>query len=492
MSTAPSLVYPQTETSLPQEGTNPLQPLLDAQRQAFLQQGISDWRTRVANLDKLAKAIYSHQDQIIKAVMADFGQRSPHETALTEVLSGLMEIRGTKGKIKSWMKPKKVPVSLQALPATGYALYQPKGVVGIMGAWNYPAFLMFSPLIGALAAGNHAMLKPPDATPRTGEVIAELITKTFDPTLVTVVTGGVQEAIAFSELPFDHLLYTGNTNVGRQVMMAAARNLTPVTLEMGGKSPVIVAEGYPMDKAVQRIMLGKTVNAGQTCIAPDYVMVPSGQEERFVAAYARAISRRYPALVNNPDLTWIINERHFKRIQGLIEDARQKGAQVVTINPKNEVIPEGARLIPPTVLTGVSDAMAVMQEEIFGPVLPVMSYRTLDEAIAFVQARPRPLALYCFDEDSTRAKKTIAQTISGGATVNDTMLHAAHPNLPFGGIGPSGLGAYHGIDGFVEFSHKKGVLVQRSWFSPAMLVKGPYNPKALGWMQRAAKWLAGQ
>ncbi len=492
MSTAPSHVYPQAVTSITKEGANPLQPLLDAQRQAFLQQGISDWRTRVANLDKLAKAIYDHQDQIIKAVMADFGQRSPHETALTEVLSGLMEIRGTRNKIKKWMKPKKVPASLQALPATGYVLYQPKGVLGIMGAWNYPAFLMFSPLIGALAAGNHAMLKPPDATPRTGEVIAELIAKTFDPTLVTVVTGGVQEAIAFSELPFDHLLYTGNTSIGRQVMMAAARNLTPVTLEMGGKSPVIISEGYPMEKAVQRIMLGKTVNAGQTCIAPDYVMVPSGQEESFVAAYTKAISRRYPSLVGNPDITWIINDRHFKRIQGLMEDAVQKGARMVTINPRNEPIPQGVRLIPPTLLTGVTPEMAVMQEEIFGPVLPVMSYRTLDEAIAFVQARPRPLALYCFDEDNSRAMRIIAQTISGGAAVNDTMLHAAHPNLPFGGIGPSGLGAYHGFDGFMEFSHKKGVLVQRSWFSPAMLIKGPYNPKALGWMQRAAKWLVRQ
>ncbi len=469
---------------------NPLLPLLQAQQKAFLDRGITDAKQRIEALSILGKAIGEYSDELVKAVMADFGHRSPHETVLTEVLANLGEIRLTKGHIKKWMKPKKVASSIQSLPATGYAVYQPKGVVGIMGAWNYPAFLIFSPLIGVLAAGNHAMIKPPDVTPRTSDVIAELIAKHFDPSFITVVTGDVQEAIQFSELPFNHLIYTGNTEVGRKIMMAAAKNLTPVTLEMGGKSPTIIGEDYSIEKAVQRILLGKTVNSGQTCIAPDYVMVPKGKEQEFVDAYSRAITKRYPTVADNQDITWIVNDRHFKRIQALIDDARAKGANVVQINPRNEQIPDGKRVIPHTVITNVNDDMAVMQEEIFGPVLPVRSYGSLPEAMRYVQERPRPLALYYFDANRKRADHVINQTISGGACVNDTMLHIAHPNLPFGGSGPSGLGAYHGFDGFVEFSHKKGVLYQRNWFSPAMFVKGPYPKGALGVLKRVSKWLA--
>lgn len=241
---------------------------------------------------------------------------------------------------------------------------------------------------------------------------------------------------------------------------------------------------------MQRILLGKTVNSGQTCIAPDYVMVPKGKEQEFVNAYSRAISKRYPTVADNQDITWIVNDRHFKRVNALIDDAREKGANVVQINPRNEPIPEGKRVIPHTVITNVNDDMAVMQEEIFGPVLPVMGYDSLQQAMRYVQERPRPLALYYFDANRKRADHVIGQTISGGACVNDTMLHIAHPNLPFGGSGPSGLGAYHGFDGFVEFSHKKGVLYQRNWFSPSMFVKGPYPKSAVGLLQRVSKWLA--
>ncbi|MDY6942469.1 MAG: coniferyl aldehyde dehydrogenase [Pseudomonadota bacterium] len=468
---------------------NPLLPILRKQQAAFLDRGISDYRTRIQALDTLNKAIGEYADELVKAVMADFGHRSPHETVMTEVLANMGEIRLTKGHIKKWMKPKKVPASIQSLPATGKVVYQPKGVVGIMGAWNYPAFLIFSPLIGVLAAGNHAMIKPPDVTPRTSEVIQELIAKYFEEEFVTVVTGDVQAAIQFSELPFDHLIYTGNTEVGRKIMMAAAKNLTPVTLEMGGKSPTIVGEDYPIRTAAQRMLLGKSVNSGQTCIAPDYVMVPKAKEQEFVQAYSELMTKRYPTVADNQDITWIVNDRHYRRIRGLIDDAKAKGANVIEINPRNEAIPDGKRVIPHTLITNVTEDMAVMQEEIFGPVLPVMTYDTLEDAVQYVKNHPRPLALYYFDNNKRRADYVINQTISGGATVNDTMLHIAHPNLPFGGVGPSGIGAYHGFDGFVEFSHKKGVLYQRSWFSPAAFVGRPYPEVALKLMKRAIKLL---
>jgi len=469
---------------------NPYLPLLEKQHKAFLDRGVSSAEQRIDALKKLNKAIGAYADEMVKAVQADFGHRSPHETIVTEVLATMGEIRQTTGKIKKWMKPKTAAMSLAALPGSGKIVYQPKGVVGIMGAWNYPAFLVFSPLVGVLAAGNHAMIKPPDVTPRTSDVVREMIAKYFEEEFITVVTGDVNAAIAFSELPFDHLIYTGNTEVGRKVMMAAARNLTPVTLEMGGKSPTIISDNFPIAKAVPRIMLGKTVNSGQTCIAPDYVMVPRGKQQEFVNEYSKAIAKRYPTVADNEDISWIVNDRHFKRVQALIDDAKAKGATITQINPKNEKIPEGKRVIPHTLITNVTEDMQVMKEEIFGPVLPVMEYGSLDEAMRYVKDRPRPLALYYFDMDKRRANHVISQTISGGATVNDTMLHIAHENMPFGGSGPSGLGGYHGFDGFVEFSHKKGVLYQRTWFSPGNFIRKPYPKLALKILRRAVSLLS--
>ncbi|HJO34658.1 MAG: coniferyl aldehyde dehydrogenase [Pseudomonadota bacterium] len=476
--------------SLHSDQSNPLLPLLERQRQAFLDRGISDHRQRAEMLTRLNEATAAYADELIRAVQADFGHRSTNETIVTEVLATMAEIRQTKGKIKKWMKPKRAEFSLAGLPGSGRLVYQPKGVVGIMGAWNYPVFLVLSPLVGVLAAGNHAMIKPPDVTPRTSDVLAEMIGKYFEPEYVTVVTGEVDTAIAFSELPFDHLMYTGNTEVGRKIMMAAAKNLTPVTLEMGGKSPTIVGEDYPVEQAAKRMLLGKCVNSGQTCIAPDYVMVPKGQEQAFADAWQALVAKRYPTLVDNDDVTWIVNERHYRRINGLIEDARAKGANVHQVNAANEQIPEGQRIIPPTVITNVNDDMKVMQEEIFGPVLPVMGYDSLDTAMRYVKEHPRPLALYYFDNDRKRADYVMSQTISGGATVNDTMLHIAHENLPFGGSGPSGLGAYHGFHGFKEFSHVKGVLYQRNWFSPSLFMARPYPKRAQSVLRRAIKLLS--
>lgn len=467
---------------------NPYQAILDKQRHALRTQGFPDVTRRVAALEALARSVGAHADELVQAVQADFGHRSPHETIASEVLGALAEIRLTKGKIKGWAKPKRPPL-LSGLPG-GRIYYQPKGVVGIMGAWNYPVMLVLSPLIGALAAGNHVMIKPPDMTPRTADVVKRMLGEIFDESYVAVITGDVQAAIDFSALPFDHLMYTGNTEIGRRVMMAAARNLTPVTLELGGKSPTIITDNYPLDNAANRILLGKGVNAGQTCIAPDYVLISRHRQQAFIDAWTQAVSQRYPTLADNPDVTWIINDRHYNRLQAMIEDARAKGAKVIEINPARETIPAGKRVIAPTVITDVTDDMRVMQEEIFGPILPIRAVDNLDEALNFIKDRPRPLALYYFDEDRARAERVMADTISGGACVNDTVVHLANFNMPFGGTGDSGAGAYHGFWGFSEFSHKKSVQFRSRRFSPAQFIRGPYPAKAYGYLQRAVRFLS--
>lgn len=463
-----------------------LRDLLDRQKRDFCSRPPSNYQQRIARLEALSRSISRHQQALVDAVMADFGHRSRHETLISEVIGALGEIRFTKAKLKGWMKHRRVRPTVQSLGSVGRILYQPKGVIGIMGAWNYPAALCFSPMIGAIAAGNHMIVKPSDLTPRTGEVIKQLVAETFEESYCTVVTGDVAVSTLFSALPFDHLLYTGGTAIGCQVMQAAARNLTPVTLEMGGKSPTLIGEKFPMARAVQSILMGKLLNSGQTCIAPDYLLLPKARLQEFIEVATAAILERYPKVVDNPDITWIINDRHHQRVRALIEDARSKGAKLYEVNPGHAEMPAGVRVIAPTLLCDVTDQMKVMQEEIFGPVLPIVTYETLAEAIGYINQRPRPLALYLFEEDASKIKRVLAETISGGVCVNDTMLHIAHQNLPFGGIGPSGLGAYHGFDGFVEFSHKKAVLYQGR-FSPASLLKPPYGErtmKVLSWMAK--------
>ncbi len=467
---------------------NPYLPLLEKQREAFKQRGIPSIEQRMQNLEILGKAVGEYSEKLVSAVQGDFGHRSPHETIATEVLGALGEIRFTKGKVKKWAKAKK-PSGL-GLPG-GRIIYQPKGVIGIMGAWNYPVMLVLSPLIGVMAAGNHSMIKPPDVTPRTSEVLDEMLSKYFDEDYIKVISGDVQTSIQFSELPFDHLVYTGNTEIGRRVMMAAAKNLTPVTLEMGGKSPTIIADNFPVDKAVARLMMGKTMNSGQTCIAPDYILINKNREQDFVDAFKAAAAKRYPTVANNQDITWIVNERHHQRVKSLIDDAKQKGANVIQVNPKDEQIPEGSRVIPLTLITHVNDDMRVMQEEIFGPVLPIKGVDSMDEAIKYVKDRPRPLALYYFDADRKQGEKIINETISGGACLNDTVMHGANMNMPFGGTGDSGVGAYHGFDGFCEFSHKKAVQLSGNRFSPSQLLgNSPYPKSAYTFLKRVARFLS--
>ena len=342
-------------------------------------------------------------------------------------------------------------------------------MVGVIVRWNYPLFLSIGPLVGALAAGNRVMVKMSESTPATSQLIKELLAKVFPEDLVTVVLGEAEVGMAFSKLPFDHLLFTGATSIGKQVMRAAAENLTPVTLELGGKSPAIVSAEVPLADAAERIAFGKTLNAGQTCVAPDYVLVPKARVEGFVEAYRAAVLRFYPQLENNPDYTAIINERQQRRLSGYLEDAASKGATIVPLYAEAQ-----GRRMPHAVLLNVSDEMKVMQDEIFGPLLPVIPYDNLEDAFAFINQRPRPLALYYFGYDKREQQRVLEETHSGGVCLNDTLLHVAQDDMPFGGIGPSGMGHYHGHEGFLTFSKAKGVLVKQR-LNAAKLIYPPYG-----------------
>ena len=452
-----------------------LDAILGAQRAAFLRAGPPSLAHRLANLDRLKRILLDNRDAFIASVAADFGHRSRHETLLADIAPSLEGIKHTKKHLARWMKPERRATSVNFLFAKAQVIRQPLGVVGIISPWNYPVYLAFSPIAAALAAGNRVMLKPSEYTPATSALMARLLADAFPQEEVATVLGGPEIGERFSRLPFDHLLFTGATSVGRHVMRAAAENLVPVTLELGGKSPVIVDADYPMEKAVGSIVTGKLLNAGQTCIAPDYVFVPEGKADEFVDLTRRQVARMYPTLKDNPDYSSVVNRRHHDRLKGLIEDARAKGAQIVEINPANEHLDQqAANKIAPTLILGATDDMKVMQDEIFGPVMPVKTYGRLDDAIDYVNSHPRPLALYYFGEDGSRADQVLSRTTSGGACVNDTMMHVAQEDLPFGGVGPSGMGAYHGREGFLTFSHSKAVLRQ-SKLNLAGLARPPYG-----------------
>jgi aldehyde dehydrogenase (NAD+)/coniferyl-aldehyde dehydrogenase len=349
------------------------------------------------------------------------------------------------------------------------------GVVGIVVPWNYPIFMALGPLTAALAAGNRVMVKMSEYTPATGELFARLAERYFGEDLVTVINGGPEVAQAFSALPFDHLLFTGSTEVGRLVMRAASANLTPVTLELGGKSPVLVAPGFDPQRAAERIVIGKLLNAGQTCVAPDYLMVAEEDREVLVEALQRQAAALYPTLAANPDYSYIVNDRHMARLRGWLAEAEAAGARVVTINPAGEALEQG-RVFPLTLVFDAPEHCTLMREEIFGPILPVVSYQHFDEALAYVNARPRPLALYLFDTDLLRTRHVLQTTVSGGVSINDTVLHAGQHELPFGGVGPSGMGHYHGYEGFVTFSKMKPVFRQPR-LNGMWLVRPPYGTK---------------
>ena len=461
-------------------GTNDLEgavgflaPIHARLREAAVRDPHPDWHSRAALLDALERLLRENAQAIANAISADFGNRSQHETQLLELFPSFEAIRHARRHLKSWMRPERRAVSMWFLPGRARVLHQPLGVVGIIVPWNYPLMLAVGPLVAALAAGNRVMVKMSEYTPATSELFAHLVSKYFSDDEVVVVQGDAGVAQAFAQLPFGHLLFTGSTKVGYSVMRAAAENLTPVTLELGGKSPAILGPDFPLEKFVERVMVGKTMNAGQTCIAPDYVLVPAGRAREFIAAAQKVMADCYPDILRTPDYSSIISERHFNRLVGLVEDARAQGAEVVPLSSAAE--PDAkSRRIPPVALLNVTPDMQAMQEEIFGPILPVVPYRDLDEAIRYVNARPNPLALYYFDQDRGRIDHVLEQTLSGGVTINDTILHIAQDSLPFGGVGESGKGHYHGFEGFEAFSKKKAVFYQ-SRLNGMALFKPPYG-----------------
>ncbi|MGL6072337.1 coniferyl aldehyde dehydrogenase [Craterilacuibacter sp.] len=434
---------------------------------------------RVAQLDKLARILREHEDEWLAAVSADFGHRSPVETRLAELFPSLEGIRHAKKSLKHWMAPQTRGVSLWFKPARAHVRPQPLGVVGIIVPWNYPIYLAIGPMIAALAAGNRVMLKMSEFTPQTGSLMARLCREMLGDDWVQVINGGAEVAAAFSALPFDHLLFTGSTAVGRHVMRAAAANLTPVTLELGGKSPAIVAPGFDARRAAEAIVVGKLLNAGQTCVAPDYVLVKAGERDALVREIRAAASRMYPTLRDNSDYSSVVNARHYQRLNSWLDEARAAGADIDSINPAGEDL-SGSHKLPLTLVTGAPDHCTLMQEEIFGPLLPIIAYAKFDEALAYVNARERPLALYLFDEDPMRIARTERTTVAGGMCVNTTVLHVAQDDLPFGGVGASGMGHYHAHEGFLTFSKLKPVLSMPR-FNLLSLTHAPYG-KRMDWL----------
>jgi len=439
-------------------------------RDAQARNGAPDLATRKRRLRALEALIRDHRAQIAEAIAADFGRRPVEETDLLEVFPSLSGIRHALSHLRRWMRPRRRWAGFWFLPARTELRPQPLGVVGIIVPWNYPLYLAAGPLTDALAAGNRVMLKTSELTPAFATLLSELVARHFLPDEVVVVNGDVDVARAFSALPFDHLLFTGSTAVGHEVMRAAAANLVPVTLELGGKSPAIVGPNARMPHAIERIVLGKLLNAGQTCIAPDYVLLPRARVQEFIDGARAAVGRLYPQLAANAQYTGIASERHHARLCELRDAAVEHGAVVHELAEA----PANARVIAPALLTGVDDRMGVMQQEIFGPLLPLVPYDSIDDAIAYVNAHPHPLALYVFDDRSAVVERVLDATLAGGVSVNDTILHIAQHHLPFGGVGASGMGAYHGEDGFRTFSRMKPVFRQARW-NLVGLLNPPYR-----------------
>jgi len=408
---------------------------------------------RRQHLGQLETMLRTHAAQFIEAIHADFHGRASTETKLLELFPALSAIAHAKRHLARWMKPERRPVEWPFMPGRARVHYQPLGVVGVISPWNYPLLLSVSPLADALAAGNRVMLKPSELTPMFSSLLQRCIADTFSPDRVCVITGDADTAREFARLPFDHLLFTGSTAIGRDVMRAAAEHLTPVTLELGGKSPAIIAEDYPLAAAARSIAFGKLLNAGQTCIAPDYVLIPEARVDEFGQALLAVSEANYPTLEDNCDYSAIIHPRHIERLKHAVDEVREAGAKILVHRDAAAC----AGKFPPTVILNPPPDSILMREEIFGPILPVLGYRTLDETVDFVNARPRPLALYLFSHQAAVKSKVLANTHSGGVTLNGTLMHIAQNALPFGGIGPSGMGAYHGRDGFRRLSHARAV-----------------------------------
>jgi len=457
-----------------------MEAVLRKQRAAHHQMRPEPLALRKDRIQRAMKLLTDHADDLCKVMAADFGNRSPHQSMITDIAGTVNFGKYCLKHMDKWSRPEKrhVQFPLGLLGAKAEVRYEPKGVVGILSPWNFPVNLSFGPLMQIFAAGNRAMIKPSEFTEKTSLLIKELVEEYFTPDECAVFTGGPEVAAAFSELPFDHLIFTGSTATGRKVMESAAKNLVPVTLELGGKSPVFLGESADFAKAGERVALGKMLNAGQICLAPDYLYVPESKQDEAIHGVWQGTANMYPTLLDNEDYASVVTDRHFDRLQELVADARDKGAEVIEVNPGNEDFSNtNARKMPLTILKNVNDDMRAMQEEIFGPVLPVKTYRHIDEAIDYVNDHDRPLGLYFFGQDSDEREKVLSRTISGGVTVNDVIFHVSMEDLPFGGVGPSGMGSYHGVEGFREFSHARSIYTQPK-IDVAKLggFKPPYGP----------------
>ncbi|QIC71185.1 MULTISPECIES: coniferyl aldehyde dehydrogenase [Acinetobacter] len=450
-----------------------LHDVLALQKYAYQRYPLPTAKERIDRLTRLKRVLVKYQDQFAEAINEDYGNRSMDETKIGELLTCLEHIKYYSKNLSGWMKPSKRHVGIIHQPAKAWVQYQPLGVVGIIAPWNYPLLLSVGPLICALAAGNHAMIKISSASMHFGRVLENAIAEAFPQELVAVITGGGAISDTFSHLAFDKMIFTGSTNVGKTVMAAAAENLVPVILELGGKSPVLVHPSSDMADVAERIAVGKLWNAGQTCVAPDYMFLPKGKTAEFLNHYEQYIKQMYPSLRDNQDYTSIINDKQYNRLQGYLDNAREQGAQLIEINPQNELL-DDVRKVAPTVLTGVTTEMRIMKEEIFGPLLPIMEYEQIDDVIEFINSRPRPLALYYFDFDQARADYVAQRTHSGHFGQNMVLTHVAQDDLPFGGVGASGMGKYHGPEGFFSLSHERSVMSNPKLYSLKYILP-PFN-----------------
>jgi coniferyl-aldehyde dehydrogenase len=468
-----------------------MQDILLRQRAAFTAELPVTAATRKARLQRALAVLLDNKDKLAAAMSEDFGHRSTEMSLVTDIMSSVKPLKHAIKHLDAWMKPENRPLDfpLKLLGARARVEFQPKGVIGIISPWNFPVNLTFAPLAGVLAAGNRAMIKPSEFTPVTSELMKTILASAFDETEIAVITGGTEAGKAFSELAFDHLVFTGGTGIARHVMAAAAKNLVPLTLELGGKSPTIVSRSADIGTATERIAMGKLMNAGQICLAPDYLLVAQEQESAIVDGLKAATAKMYPTLLANPDYTSVLGARHRERLEAHVEDARAKGATIEVVNPGNEDFSkQNTNKMPLHIIRNPTDEMTVMQEEIFGPLLPVRTYTTIDGAIDEVNRRDRPLGLYFFGQDKAEEDRVLERTISGGVTVNDVIFHISAEELPFGGIGNAGMGSYHGHDGFKEFSHAKAIYTQPKLDLAGLAgFKPPYGEKTRKALARELK-----
>lgn len=457
-----------------------MQTVFTQQCTAFDAQPYPDLDTRRSKLFNLKKQIIRYQDAIATAINTDFSSRSLDESKLLDLLGSVLEAEHAIRHLRKWMRPSKRSTELLFLSNRLRVQYQPKGVVGVVVPWNFPVYLALGPLVAAIAAGNRVMIKLPEITPATNAMLKRMLAEVFSEDEVCVFGEEITNPSLFTSLPFNHIVFTGSPAIGRVVMRAAAENLTPVTLELGGKSPALISRNYPLADAAKRILHGKATNCGQICVSPDYALVPKEKVEQFVQECKTNFTAMYGNNIhNNDNYTSIVNDRHLKRIQEILEDAKTKGAQIIVCGDYDTE--KDARRMPVHIVLNCTAEMLILKEELFGPVLPVVAYDTLDDAIDYIKVGERPLALYCFTHDATERDHILKQTHSGGVTINDWGWHVVNHDAPFGGIGNSGMGTYHGVEGFRELSHAKTVFIRHRFF-PTQLFYPPYGT----WVQKLA------